>query len=46
MNTQGAVVGAYGSAGSAVAGELAGEVELLLFDDGDPGGMGKLQSVR
>src|SRR6056297_2474643 len=38
MNTQVAVIGAYGSAGSAVAGELAGEVELLLFDDGDPGG--------
>src|SRR6056297_2131121 len=38
MNTQVAVIGAYGSAGSAVAGELAGEVELLLFDDGEPGG--------
>ncbi|WP_336325664.1 dihydrolipoyl dehydrogenase family protein [Halovenus sp. HT40] len=38
MNTQVAIIGAYGSAGSAVAGELAGEVELLLFDDGEPGG--------
>ena len=34
------VVGAYGSAGAAVAGELAEEpdVELTLIDDGDPGG--------
>jgi dihydrolipoamide dehydrogenase len=38
MTTQVAIIGAYGSAGSAVAGELAGEVELLLFDDGEPGG--------
>jgi pyruvate/2-oxoglutarate dehydrogenase complex dihydrolipoamide dehydrogenase (E3) component len=38
MNNQVAIIGAYGSAGSAVAGELAGKVELLLFDDGDPGG--------
>jgi dihydrolipoamide dehydrogenase len=38
MNVQVAIIGAYGSAGAAVAGELAGEVELLLFDDGDPGG--------
>jgi dihydrolipoamide dehydrogenase len=35
-----AIIGAYGSAGSAVAGELVDhpEVELTLFDDGDPGG--------
>jgi len=35
-----AVIGAYGSAGAAVAGELADEpdVELTLIDDGDPGG--------
>jgi len=35
-----AVVGAYGSAGAAVAGELANEpgVELTLIDDGEPGG--------
>jgi pyruvate/2-oxoglutarate dehydrogenase complex dihydrolipoamide dehydrogenase (E3) component len=35
-----AIVGAYGSAGAAVAGELAGEpgVELTLIDDGEPGG--------
>ena len=34
------VIGAYGSAGSAVADELAGEagVELTLMDDGEPGG--------
>jgi len=34
------VVGAYGSAGAAVASELAEEpdVELTLIDDGDPGG--------
>jgi len=40
MSIQVAVIGAYGSAGSAVAGELAEreDVELLLFDDGDPGG--------
>ncbi|AWB26591.1 dihydrolipoyl dehydrogenase family protein [Halococcoides cellulosivorans] len=34
-----AVIGAYGSAGSDVASELADEdVELTLIDDGDPGG--------
>ena len=35
-----AIVGAYGSAGVAVAGELADEpgVELTLIDDGQPGG--------
>ncbi|MEF8839857.1 MAG: NAD(P)/FAD-dependent oxidoreductase [Haloarculaceae archaeon] len=35
-----AVVGAYGSAGAAVASELAEEpdVDLTLIDDGDPGG--------
>ncbi|MFB6162926.1 MAG: NAD(P)/FAD-dependent oxidoreductase [Halococcoides sp.] len=34
-----AVIGAYGSAGSAVASELADEtIELTLIDDGDPGG--------
>ena len=38
MTTQIAIIGAYGSAGSAVADELAGDAELLLFDDGDPGG--------
>ena len=38
MHTQVAIIGAYGSAGSAIADELAGEAELLLFDDGDPGG--------
>jgi len=34
------VIGAYGSAGAAVAGELAEEpgIELTLIDDGDPGG--------
>ncbi|WP_123538820.1 dihydrolipoyl dehydrogenase family protein [Halosimplex salinum] len=34
------IVGAYGSAGAAVADELAGQpdVELTLIDDGDPGG--------
>ncbi|MFC7139518.1 dihydrolipoyl dehydrogenase family protein [Halosimplex aquaticum] len=34
------IIGAYGSAGSVVAEELAGEpdVELTLIDDGDPGG--------
>jgi len=34
------VIGAYGSAGAAVAGELADEpgVDLTLIDDGDPGG--------
>ncbi|MEF8821377.1 MAG: NAD(P)/FAD-dependent oxidoreductase [Halovenus sp.] len=40
MSLQVAIIGAYGSAGSAVAGELVDhpDVELLLFDDGDPGG--------
>ena len=40
MSIQVAIIGAYGSAGSAVAGELVDypDVELLLFDDGDPGG--------
>ncbi|MXR51839.1 FAD-dependent oxidoreductase [Halovenus sp. WSH3] len=38
MSIQVAIIGAYGSAGSAVAEQLAGEAELLLFDDGDPGG--------
>ncbi|WP_135663366.1 FAD-dependent oxidoreductase [Halorhabdus rudnickae] len=40
MSTHVAIVGAYGSAGSAVAGELADDpdVELTLIDDGDPGG--------
>ena len=40
MSIQVAVIGAYGSGGSAVAGELVDVpgVELLLFDDGDPGG--------
>ncbi|WP_435361127.1 dihydrolipoyl dehydrogenase family protein [Haloarchaeobius sp. DFWS5] len=35
-----AIIGAYGSAGAAVAGELADEpgVELTLVDDGEPGG--------
>jgi len=35
-----AIVGAYGSAGTAVAGELVDvpEVELTLVDNGDPGG--------
>lgn len=35
-----AVIGAYGSAGAAVAGELVDEpaVELTLIDDGEPGG--------
>ena len=34
------IVGAYGSAGAAVAGELADAegIELTLIDDGDPGG--------
>jgi len=34
------VIGAYGSAGAAVAGELADDpdIELTLIDDGDPGG--------
>jgi dihydrolipoamide dehydrogenase len=40
MSIHVAVIGAYGSAGSAVAGELVDhpDVELTLFDDGDPGG--------
>jgi dihydrolipoamide dehydrogenase len=40
MTTHVAVVGAYGSAGVAVADRLADEpdVELTLIDDGDPGG--------
>ncbi|MFD1586500.1 dihydrolipoyl dehydrogenase family protein [Halorientalis brevis] len=40
MKTHVAVVGAYGSAGVAVADRLAAEpdVELTLIDDGDPGG--------
>jgi len=40
MSIQVAIIGAYGSAGSAVAGELVdhSDIELLLFDDGDPGG--------
>jgi dihydrolipoamide dehydrogenase len=35
-----AVIGVYGSAGAAIAGELADEpnVELTLIDDGEPGG--------
>ncbi|MBV0900596.1 dihydrolipoyl dehydrogenase family protein [Haloarcula salina] len=34
------IIGAYGSAGAAVAGELVDEedIELTLIDDGDPGG--------
>jgi dihydrolipoamide dehydrogenase len=39
MSIHVAIVGAYGSAGTAVAGELVDEdVELTLIDDGDPGG--------
>jgi len=40
MSIHVAIIGAYGSAGSAVAGELVDhpDVELTLFDDGDPGG--------
>jgi len=40
MTVHVAVVGAYGSAGAAVAQELAADpdVELTLIDDGDPGG--------
>jgi len=40
MSIHVAIIGAYGSAGSAVAGELVEEpdVELTLIDDGDPGG--------
>lgn len=35
-----AIIGAYGSAGAALAGELVDhpDVELTLFDDGEPGG--------
>jgi pyruvate/2-oxoglutarate dehydrogenase complex dihydrolipoamide dehydrogenase (E3) component len=40
MSIHVAVLGAYGSAGAAVAGELVErpEVELTLIDDGEPGG--------
>ncbi|QGN06743.1 NAD(P)/FAD-dependent oxidoreductase [Halorhabdus sp. CBA1104] len=40
MSTHVAVIGAYGSAGGAVARQLADEpdAELTLIDDGDPGG--------
>lgn len=40
MSIHVAIVGAYGSAGAAAAGELVDEpaVELTLIDDGDPGG--------
>lgn len=40
MSTHVAIVGAYGSAGAAVADRLAEdpEIELTLIDDGDPGG--------
>lgn len=40
MSTHVAVVGAYGSAGAAVAQRLAtvDDIELTLVDDGDPGG--------
>ena len=40
MSTHVAIVGAYGSAGAAVADRLADDpdVELTLIDDGDPGG--------
>ena len=40
MSTHVAVVGAYGSAGAAVAGDLADDpdIELTLIDDGEPGG--------
>ena len=40
MSIHVAVIGAYGSAGAAVTGELVDhpDVELTLFDDGDPGG--------
>jgi pyruvate/2-oxoglutarate dehydrogenase complex dihydrolipoamide dehydrogenase (E3) component len=40
MSIHVAIVGAYGSAGTAVAGELVDdpEVELTLIDDGEPGG--------
>jgi len=40
MTTHVAIIGAYGSAGVAVAGDLAEEAdtELTLIDDGEPGG--------
>ncbi|WP_181685192.1 dihydrolipoyl dehydrogenase family protein [Halorhabdus salina] len=40
MSTHVAVIGAYGSAGGAVAKRLASapDIELTLIDDGDPGG--------
>ncbi|QSG08317.1 dihydrolipoyl dehydrogenase family protein [Halapricum desulfuricans] len=40
MSTHVAIIGAYGSAGGAVAKQLADdpEIELTLIDDGDPGG--------
>ena len=40
MSTHVVIIGAYGSAGVAVAQELADEpdVKLTLFDDGEPGG--------
>lgn len=40
MSIHVAIIGAYGSAGSAVASELVDEpnIELSLIDDGDPGG--------
>lgn len=40
MSTHVAIIGAYGSAGSAIADRLAEEpdVKLTLIDDGDPGG--------
>ena len=40
MSIHVAIVGAYGSAGTAIAGELVEdpEVELTLVDDGEPGG--------
>lgn len=40
MSTHVAIVGAYGSAGAAVAQRLADvdDIELTLVDDGDPGG--------
>jgi len=40
MSTHVAIVGAYGSAGGAVAKQLADDpgIELTLIDDGDPGG--------
>jgi pyruvate/2-oxoglutarate dehydrogenase complex dihydrolipoamide dehydrogenase (E3) component len=40
MSTHVAIIGAYGSAGAAMAGKLADvpDVDLTLIDDGDPGG--------